>query len=162
MRFLFLSHMHGANSLNVSLHFYLHPYFLYIHTFCICATMAKMSCADSMIMVWNLHLQQNKNLSFMWISKNKKMRTGKEKSVYLHLCYSLFWKYHIWTCCKQNFNFLTILCSWAGWFGYDLVTNPEDRPNYSPSNIDLRLINFRQNLRDIRAFLWSTLTLVML
>ena len=30
------------------------------------------------------------------------------------------------------------------------------------AKIDLRLINFRQNLRDIRAFSWSTPTLVTL
>ena len=28
---------------------------------------------------------------------------------------------------KQNFKFLASLCSWAAWFGYDLVGNPKDR-----------------------------------
>ena len=44
-----------------------------------------------------------------------------------HLCYSLIGKYHISTCSKRNFHFLASLCSWAIWFGYDLVRNPEDQ-----------------------------------
>ena len=44
-----------------------------------------------------------------------------------HLCYSLFGKYHIWTCYKWNFIFLSSLCSWTGWFESHFVWNPEDR-----------------------------------
>ena len=40
---------------------------------------------------------------------------------------SIIGTYHIWTCYRWNFIFLASLCSWAGWFRYDLVTNPEDR-----------------------------------
>ena len=41
-----------------------------------------------------------------------------------HHCYSLIAKYHILICCRLNFNFQANLCSWAGWFAYDLVGNP--------------------------------------
>ena len=44
-----------------------------------------------------------------------------------HLCFSLFGKYHIQTSYKRNFNSLASLCSWAGWFEYHFVRNPEDR-----------------------------------
>ena len=44
-----------------------------------------------------------------------------------HLFYWLIGKYHIYTCNKGNFTFLASLCSWIGWFGHDLVGNPEDR-----------------------------------
>ena len=44
----------------------------------------------------------------------------------LHLCYSLFGKYHIYTCYERYYNFLASLCSWAGW-SVALSKNPEDR-----------------------------------
>ena len=43
------------------------------------------------------------------------------------LCYSLFGKYHTYTCYKQNFNFLASLCSGPGWFESHLVGNPKDK-----------------------------------
>ena len=43
------------------------------------------------------------------------------------LCYLLFAKNHISTCCKRNFNFLPSLCSWADWFVSRFVGYPEDR-----------------------------------
>ena len=36
------------------------------------------------------------------------------------LCRLLVGKYHIHTCYSWNFTFLSSLCSWAGWFGYEL------------------------------------------
>ena len=74
-------------------------------------------------------------------------------------CYSLIWKFHnIWTCYKRNVNFLVSLCSWGGWFGYDVVANPEDRffasrPNnthvksYLPP-MGIEPANCRLNVRD--------------
>ena len=43
------------------------------------------------------------------------------------LCYSLFRKYHIETCCRWNFNFLASLCCWGDWFETRFVGHPEDR-----------------------------------
>ena len=43
------------------------------------------------------------------------------------LCYSLIGKYHIKTCYERNFDFLASLCSWAGWFEFHFIGNPEDR-----------------------------------
>ena len=45
------------------------------------------------------------------------------------LCYSLFGKYHILTCCRWNFYFIASLCSWGDWFesSFLFVVNPEDR-----------------------------------
>ena len=43
------------------------------------------------------------------------------------LCYSLSGKYHMWTCSRWNFNFLTSPCNWADWFETRFVGNPEDR-----------------------------------
>ena len=52
-------------------------------------------------------------------------------------CNLLIGKYHNKTCNKPNFTILASLCSWAGWFGYDLFGNPKDRflasmPIYGP------------------------------
>ena len=46
------------------------------------------------------------------------------------LCYWLIGKYHIKTCYKRNFTILASLCSWADWFGYELVRNLND--SFSP------------------------------
>ena len=46
---------------------------------------------------------------------------------YQRLCCSLIGKYHIKTCYKRNFTILASLCSSAGWIGYDLVGNPNDK-----------------------------------
>ena len=43
------------------------------------------------------------------------------------LCYSPIGKYHIQTCHKRNFNFLSNLISGKGLFGSHFVRNPEDR-----------------------------------
>ena len=39
-------------------------------------------------------------------------------------CYWLIGKYHMQTCYEQNFNFLAVLCSWAGWFESHFVEKP--------------------------------------
>ena len=44
-----------------------------------------------------------------------------------HLCYSLIGKYHIETCIKQIFNFLSSFSSWGNWFESRFVRNSEDR-----------------------------------
>ena len=45
-----------------------------------------------------------------------------------HLCYSLSGKYHYKKPARSviNFNFLIKLWSWAGWFEFHIVINPED------------------------------------
>ena len=48
------------------------------------------------------------------------------KSVF-EVCEQFIGKYHIYTCIKQNFNILTILCSRGDWFESRFVGNPESR-----------------------------------
>ena len=43
------------------------------------------------------------------------------------LYYSLFEKYHIYTCFEQNFNYLASLYIWAGWIEAHFVRNPKER-----------------------------------
>ena len=43
------------------------------------------------------------------------------------LCYSLIWKYHIYTCYERNFHFPASLCNWAGWFESHFFGAPQDR-----------------------------------
>ena len=43
------------------------------------------------------------------------------------LCYSLFGKYHILPCFKQNFTILASLYSWRDWFKSRFFWNPKDR-----------------------------------
>ena len=43
------------------------------------------------------------------------------------LCYSLFGKFHMWTCYRWNLNFLASLCSWGDWLETSYIGNPEDR-----------------------------------
>ena len=47
------------------------------------------------------------------------------------------WISHIKTCYKGNFTILASLCSWASWFGYNLVGNPEDRFCHGEAHIVL-------------------------
>ena len=44
---------------------------------------------------------------------------------------------HILTCYEWNFIFLASLCSWAGWFEYHYVGNPEGRFSYVEAHIVL-------------------------
>ena len=68
-----------------------------------------------------------------WETNLRGLRTTKAQTsqrictVWSSLYYMIFGKYHIKTWYKQNFNFLASLCSWTGWFEYDLVGNTEDR-----------------------------------
>ena len=43
------------------------------------------------------------------------------------LCYSIFGKYHAYSCYRWNFNCLAILCSWGQRFQSRLFGNAEDR-----------------------------------
>ena len=48
-----------------------------------------------------------------------------------HLCYSLFGKYHIWTCYRWNFNIVASFWSWGDFVEYRSVRNPDVlRPIY--------------------------------
>ena len=57
------------------------------------------------------------------------MQTTKVRTI-LHiqrLCYSLCGKLNGQSCSMHNFNILTTLCRWAGWFEHYRVRNTEDR-----------------------------------
>ena len=58
------------------------------------------------------------------------------------LCYLLIGIYHtcIFTCYKRNFIFFASPCSWAGWFGYDHVENPEDRFSCDETHIGIWIL----------------------
>ena len=55
------------------------------------------------------------------------------------LCRSYIGKYHVKTGYMRNFNFIASLCSWAGWFGFDLEQTPKtgflaSNPIYGSAN----------------------------
>ena len=56
------------------------------------------------------------------------LRTTKaQTSLRIHAVWSAPMLFAYWKVSHQNFTNLASLCSWAGWFGYDLVRSPEDR-----------------------------------
>ena len=67
------------------------------------------------------------NLSSEVCEQQKRRPAFASAQSYQRVCYSLFGKYHIWSCYKRNFNFLASFCSWGDWFEIRFVWNPEDR-----------------------------------
>ena len=51
------------------------------------------------------------------------------------LCFSLFRKYHMTTCCRWNFIFLASLCSWEDRFETRFVGHPKDRFSHDEAHI---------------------------
>ena len=61
---------------------------------------------------------------------------GKSLGVPLNILSSV---YDSKTFCKQSFNILVHLCSWADWFEPYLVANPEDRTSHVAAHLSTKI-----------------------
>ena len=124
---------------------------LYLHNLCVLEAMAlvilrfcagsslpsavafaistRITCCDffNLVIVSAIWASTRENLSSVVCEQHRRRPACASAQSDQRLCYSLFIKYYMYTCCRWNFNFLASLCSWGDWFETRFGGHPENR-----------------------------------